>query len=125
MKKSTSQIVRETLVAAVSAATAASIVAAATPPLAVRPVTSGVAPARATLKLANGQTVELVRRSGVLHGRVLDAKGRVVSEMPAGKLMLATGKEIKFNDRGQLVEGSVPSVAFLLMCDPGPKPPCP
>ncbi len=128
MSKSREQILRQTVAAAVAAASVMSVVAvaaaSATAPN-VKPTMSGKVPTRVTLKLASGQNIELVQRNGVLHGQVLDASGKVVDPLPVGRVKLATGKELKFNDKGQLIEGSVPSAAFLLMCDPGPKPPCP
>jgi hypothetical protein len=120
MQDSVKKAIGRALVASIAAATPASLVSAASP------TTSGPVPARASMKLANGNSIELIRqKDGTVQGRVLDAKGRVISTVPKGQLLLDTGKQLKFNERGQLIDGSVPSVSFLLMCDPGPKPPCP
>jgi hypothetical protein len=80
----------------------------------------GPMPARTIMELADGKRVEIVSTKDGLLGRVLDAKGRVVSTTAAGTLKLKSGKTLTFDKTGRLIHGQVADQAFLLECDPPP-----
>ena len=116
------KVLRSMVAAAVAAATPTSFVRAANPP-----AVAGKVPAPVVMELANGWKVEItLRKDGVMTGRVLDAKGAVVTATPTGKLTLKSGKVLTFDKSGQLAGGlAMDNTGFVLMCDPGPHPPCP
>lgn len=104
--------------AAVAAATPLSFVKAAARAAAER--SAGPIPKRTVMELADGKKVEIVSQGDALIGRVLDAKGRVVSTKPAGKLTLKSGKTLTFDKTGRLTQGRIADQSFLLECDPPP-----
>lgn len=107
-------VLRSVVAAAVASATPISFVRAASG------AGPGPIPKRTVLELADGRRVEINFTGGALMGRVLDAKGRVVSPRPEGALMLKSGKTLVFGKGGRLRQGRIADRAFLLECDPPP-----
>ena len=116
-----SRVLRNMVATAVAAATPASFVTAATPPAAPTRVATP-----AVMELADGKKIQFTFKDGVITGRVLDAKGALVNPTPTGKLALKSGKVLSFDKTGRLTDGLVmDNTGFVLLCDPGPSPPCP
>jgi hypothetical protein len=110
-------VLRRVIAAAVAAATPISFVRV------VRAATrksTGTIPKRTVLDLADGKKIEIVSQGGALVGRVLDARGGVISAAPAGKLTLKSGKTLTFDKSGRLTQGRIADQSFLLECDPPP-----
>ena len=107
-------VLQSMVAAAIAVATPLSFVRAASG------ASTGPIPKRTVLELADGRRVEINFTDGALMGRVLDAKGRIVTATPVGTLRLKSGKTLMFDRSGRLTQGRIAERSFLLECDPPP-----